>query len=91
MPVEVQPLPEEPEIDSTILICDTCKTGLSGNRIDKGRWVFLQGVVWSDVAPVQVTAVRMLRLLAEQGFDWAQGTLDGLYLDPEIEEWINQE
>ncbi len=88
--VEVPPLPERPEAGKAVLLCEVCADGVRGGRMGPvERWRFLEQVVWSEVPPVQVTAVRMARSLSEQGVGWAQELLAGLYLDPEIEAWVD--
>jgi protein PhnA len=83
--VEVEPLPDQPDADHTIFLCDQCRYGVEGERLDPERWHFLQSVVWSDIPPVQITAVRMCRRLSEEGVNWATDILAELYLSPEIE------
>ncbi len=87
--VEVPPLAERPEAGRAVLLCEPCADGVMG-RVNHPaeRWRFLEEVVWSEVAPVQVTAVRMARKLSEDGVGWARDLLAGLYLAPEIEAWV---
>ena len=87
---EVTPLPEEPEVDEALFLCDICKTAVDGGAIQGARWRCLESVIWSDVRPVQVTAVRLARRLSESGEAWAVDLLSGLYLDPEVEARADQ-
>jgi protein PhnA len=83
---EVTGSPEdEPTDDWAALLCDRCKALVQDGRGDPDTLRFLEVSAWSDVAPVQVLAVRALRTLSAHAA-WARDTLDGLYLDPEIEE-----
>lgn len=81
-PVEVEPLPEEPDVDDAVLLCARCRDALEARRLpgDPADYRFLEGPVWSEVLPVQVTAVRLLRRVDA---DWARETLDGLWLSEE--------
>jgi protein PhnA len=88
IPTEVAPIPEEPELETTVLLCEPCAQGADDGPLDVVRWRFLEGVVWSELAPAQVLAVRLLRRLQADA-PWASPVLDGLYLDPEIEAWID--
>ncbi len=84
-PTEVTPVPEEPEVDEALFLCDTCKAAVEGGPIEGARWRCLDSVVWSDVRPVQVTAARLVRRLSDAGQEWAVDLLTGLYLDPDVE------
>lgn len=88
--VEVPPLPDTPDANRAMLLCESCGEGLLGGRLEPGQWRFLEEAVWSDVPPVQVAAVRMARRLQAKGTGWAQELLAGLYLDPEIEAWVDE-
>lgn len=88
-PLEVPPLGEEPELERTIMCCQRCAQGVEGGSADAGQWRFLEGVVWSEVPAVQVCAVRMLRRFSGEGASWAQDVLDGLYLEAEIQAWVD--
>jgi hypothetical protein len=89
-PIEVAPVPETPEVDEALFLCDTCKAAVQGGKIVGPRWRCLESVVWSDVRPVQVTSVRLVRRLSDAGQEWAVDLLSGLYLDPEIEARISE-
>lgn len=87
--VEVEPVPEEPEPDETVFVCDRCQALVAATspRVGDGAEVrFLEGAVWSEVPAAQVLAVRLLRRIAAAGtLTWPHEVLDGLYLEPEIE------
>ena len=89
-PWEVPPVPDEPDLERTLLICGRCRDGADGGTLDAKDWRFIEGGVWSTFAPVQVTSVRLIRRLGDSGVDWAQMTIESLYLDPEIEAWIDR-
>ena len=88
--MELQPLPEEPDPDWAILLCPDCQPFVDPTaKISNPQSLqFLHDVVWSDILPVQVTAVRLTRRLDSQKIDWASAILDGLYLAPETEELL---
>ena len=83
--VEVDGNPDEPNEDWAVMICEPCEDALGGKARDTSRLRVLEGTMWSEVRPVQITAVRILRTLDES---WARDALEGLYLDPEVEALI---
>jgi protein PhnA len=89
-PVEVSPLPEEPNADHALLACGRCRLALSGGRgtPDPQSLRFLETAVWSQVPPAQVAAVRLADRLGSQNVVWARDLVDGLYLDPAVEAWV---
>ncbi len=88
--LEVAPLPGEPDMAHTIFICEPCQEAMGPKDLDRQYWRFLETAIWSDLPPVQVTAVRLSRQLSAQGEDWATSLLEGLYLEPGIIEWLNE-
>ena len=57
---------------------------MDGKRLgDLERLRCLETAIWSEVAPVQIAAVRLLRRVAAEA-DWAQRALDGHWLDDEM-------
>jgi protein PhnA len=88
-PFEVAPIPEEPDPDRALMLCDRCLAGALGGRLDANEWRFLETSAWSELPPVQVQAVRLTRrLLDELRADWAHDLLEMLYLPPEVEDWL---
>jgi len=79
---EVPGGPEEPDEEWALLLCERCRT-LGDQPPQTLR--FLETAMWSEVAPVQVTAVRALRAL---DVAWATEALDGLWLDEAMQERI---
>lgn len=77
-----------PRADEAVLCCGTCAAGISALDVPDGaHWRCLLSSMWSEVPAVQVLSKRMLMRLA--GEPWAAEALDMLYLDPELEEWVN--
>ena len=85
---EVAPLPETPEIDLCVFICETCQTQLeTPKRIDPHHWMCLYTSAWSETPAVQVVAVRMLNVLSAES--WTADLLDQLYIPAETQAWID--
>jgi len=59
-------------------------------QIDPNHWRILSETVWSEVPAVQVMAVRLLRHLANKQA-WAQEILEELYLEDELEAWVDKQ
>ena len=86
---EVAPVPSEPEYDSCLMLCETCKTQLENpKRLEPNHWRCLTKSIWSEVPAVQVVSLRQLRRLSEKQ-DWAQEALEYVYPEPEIEQWAD--
>ena len=88
--VEVPPVDGPPDPDRAAMICHACREGVEGGRLDldPDRWRFLETAIWSEIPAAQVLCARLARRLQDDGVEWIRGALDGLYLDPEIEEWV---
>ncbi len=88
---EVTPVYEEPDYDHCIFICETCLEQLENpKRIEPNHWRCLNNTMWSEIPAVQVSAVRMLRKLADKT-EWAKDLLEQAYLDEELQEWADNE
>ncbi|QXD24965.1 phnA protein [Opitutia bacterium ISCC 51] len=88
---EVPPISKEPQIDSVLHLCESCFSQLDKpKQIDPNHWRILSETVWSEVPAVQVMAVRLLRHLANKQA-WAQEILEGLYLEDELEAWVDKQ
>ncbi|HHO49342.1 MAG TPA: phnA protein [Deltaproteobacteria bacterium] len=88
-PVLVPP-PKIPDLDNAILACACCRGLLEGGRLpDADDLRFLETAIWSEVGPVQIAAVRLLRRLVAEEIDWAQEAESGLWLDDEVQERIS--
>ncbi|MBO9674701.1 MAG: alkylphosphonate utilization protein [Sphingobacteriaceae bacterium] len=75
--------------DNSILVCKTCLDQIEKNeQLEAGHWKILTETMWSEFAPVQVVAWRMLSRLRNEG--WAADSLDILYLDDETLEWAKK-
>ena len=86
-PHEVAPETNSPEFERCILICSRCRDGVEGKSIAPQEWRFLEDVAWTEIAPLQVAAVRILRSFSRSE-PWAASLLDTLYLSPDVEEWL---
>jgi len=95
VPLSVFEVPPEPaegaDIDLCIFICDNCREQSENlKKFKQGEhWRVLAQTVWSETAPVQVMAARLLKRQADSQA-WARETLDGLFLDEELEEWVTK-
>jgi protein PhnA len=88
--VEIPPVdPEEPSEDRAAMLCARC-VGLVGGKPleDPNQLRFLEESIWSEVIPVQLAAVRLIRRLADDGVGWAVDALDVLYMDPDVEQMV---
>jgi protein PhnA len=79
-----------PDSDGTeamaALLCPVCAGQVAGSEeVDTGHWQCLSASMWSEHAPVQVLAWRMLDRLKGEG--WASELLETLYLDEERLAW----
>ena len=90
-PYEVPPVGEEPDIDRTLLVSETCLDVLEHPARLKGReWQILAETVWSEQPATQVVAWRMLSHLAKAE-DWAREVIEEVFLDDEVEDWARLE
>ena len=72
--------------DESILACHTCQEQINNpEKVDLHHWRCLNDSMWSQVPAVQVMAWRMLTRLNHE--DWAQNSLDMLYLDDATLAW----
>lgn len=91
VPYEVPPVEDEPDLERTLLLCERCRDGADGGKLgDSSQWRFLESVMWSELTPVQVVAIRLLRRLAEDRVGWAQAALESVYPSAEVEAWLSQ-
>lgn len=83
------PPPDTPGLDSAILACARCRDLLEGGRLPEPDDLrFLETAIWSELPPVQVAAVRLLRRLTADKIPWALEAEAGLWLDEEMQERI---
>ncbi len=87
--VEIEPLSQEPELERTLMLCQPCAHGVQGKPLEPQRWRFLESAIWTELAPAQVAAVRIVRRLDAQKIAWATALLDTLYLEPEVQTWLD--
>lgn len=73
-------------VDNNIVVCSTCHEQIENpDKMDANHWRCLNDSMWSEVAPVQVMAWRMLKRLRAEG--WPQDLLDMMYLEEDIKKW----
>ncbi|WP_089665692.1 alkylphosphonate utilization protein [Gramella sp. MAR_2010_147] len=81
-------VPDSPEdgLDSSILICETCKTQIEDpEKVEPNHWRCLNDSMWSTVPAVQVMAWRMLQRLKAEG--WPNDLLEMMYMEDEVKAW----
>lgn len=75
--------------DNSIIVCKTCLDQIEKTeQINPEHWKILSETMWSEFAPVEVVAWRMLSRLRNEG--WAADNLDILYLADETLEWAKK-
>ncbi len=73
-------------LDTSLLVCATCLNQIEHpEQMDANHWRCLNDSMWSQEAPVQVMAWRLLHRLIAEG--WPKDLLDMLYLDDETLAW----
>lgn len=73
-------------LDTTLLVCATCRNQIEHpDQMDANHWRCLNDSMWSQEAPVQVMAWRLLHRLIAEG--WPKDLLDMLYLDDDTLAW----
>jgi hypothetical protein len=65
----------EPSLETLVLGCDRCRAVLDGGAADPRTLRFLEGVMWTDVAPVAAAARRMLGSIDAE---WARDALEAV-------------
>lgn len=88
-PYEVPPVPNEPDLDQTLLLCKTCQDMAQGGPLDDKHLRCLEHTIWSDFPPVKVLSYWLLQRLHAQGTPWAQDLLDGAYVTEDEQAWID--
>jgi len=73
--------------EQSILVCGTCSALLENPETNVNHWRCLNDSMWSLVPAVQVTAYMILKKIAGEG--WSQDMLDMMYLEPEVQEWVD--
>lgn len=85
----VPPASKKLTIDKVLHICNNCIEQIENpEKIDVNHWRCLNDSMWSEHAPVQVMAWRMLNKIKHEG--WPQDLLDILYLDEETLAWAKE-
>ncbi len=79
--------PSDGTAAESILVCGECAALLESPEQNPNHWRCLNDSMWSPAPAVQVTAYRILKKIASEG--WPQDMLDMLYLEPEVQEWAD--
>lgn len=84
---ELDPFPEEPDEDRTLMACGRCRRWLEDGEIVPIEAHFLSGAVWADPPAVRLAAARML-LTADFADDpWLMDALEAANVDPATREF----
>ncbi|MGK0362072.1 MAG: protein PhnA [Bradymonadia bacterium] len=76
----------EADTDHGLVVCAACAAQLEGDAPDADRLRGpMQGAIWSEHAPVQVSAWRLLTRMPDEA--WAAELLDQVWLDEETRAW----
>ena len=74
-------------VDHAVMLCETCKGQIEDPATtDANHWRCLNDSMWSQEAPVQVTAWRQLKRLSENE-SWATDLLDMMYMEEDVAKW----
>ena len=80
--------PADGSAEKAILICSICRDLINDPGSENpNHWRCLNESMWSPHPAVQVTAYRILKSIASEG--WPQELLDMIYLEPEVQEWAD--
>ncbi len=82
-PFAIGPAPDGTAMTAALL-CPVCTAQITGD-MDANHWRCLSTSMWSEHAPVQVLAWRMLDRLSDEA--WARDLADMLYLEDEVLAW----
>ena len=82
------PPKEDDTLAGSILVCDICLKGINSADLEPKHWFCLKESMWSEHAPVQVMAYRLLSRLGSE--IWAQDLKEQLYLDEETLKWAEE-
>jgi len=84
----VFPVPPKTEeaVEAAALLCPSCIARLSsGDPLNPNDWHCLQESAWSDLAPIQVLAWRILTQLEAES--WASDLKEQLFLEADVLAW----
>jgi hypothetical protein len=76
---------EDPDVERAIMVCEPCEKAMFSKHGPHDQMRSLEGVVWSEIVPVQIAALRLLRQLSGRDVVWARDTIDSLFIAPEVE------
>ena len=80
--------PSDGSADRALLLCDVCMKSVDNPAENLNHWHCLNESMWSQLPVVRVSAYRILKKIAHEG--WPQDMLDMLYLEPEVEAWAKE-
>lgn len=87
---EVPPIPKQPEFNSCIFICESCKEQIDKPKTtDVNYWHCLHTSIWSEIPAAQVMSVLMANRISDKA-SFAEELLDQVYLEQETQDWIEE-
>jgi protein PhnA len=86
-PYELEPFPDEPDPDRTVMACGRCRGWLEGKPIRPVEAHFLSGAVWSELPAVRLAAARLLLAVDDPEDPWVFDALDAANVDPQTGEF----
>jgi protein PhnA len=87
---EVPPSNKEPDYDFCIMLCEQCLEQVSSpKKMNCNHLRFLQETIWSEIIPIQVISLRLLKRIVSE-CEWAQPLLDDLWVDDDIMEIVDK-
>ncbi len=87
---EVKPIAEEPNIEKSVLLCESCIDTIE--RLSKAKQNdlrFLNASVWSEIPIVKAFSVAILKEVSKKE-DWPLDILENVYLDEESEKLLDE-
>lgn len=76
--------------DNQVALCGKCMDSITqSDYSDTNHWRSLTGSIWSETPAVQALSYKILSKLKSE--DWAQETMDSVFLDEAIIDWANAE
>ncbi len=87
---ELPPITEEPNFETSIFICETCKKITEkNNKLTENELRSISESVWSEIPIVKATAISLLKKFEDKYF-WIQDFLESVYLEEETAEFIDR-
>ena len=85
--IEIAPKPTEPQLDRALLVCAQCRNYVEkpSSTYEPSQLRFLAERIWSDIVPVQITAIRIARRISAY-----HSILEDLYISEEVQALLEE-